>query len=108
VSDEPPQGEEPREAGAPAPITPGRSFALGCGGFVAFFVVALVLGMLLAPTGAPGMAAGALLVVLTFAAVIWSSDARGRAVLARVAVGFAIGAVLFGGCLVLLSNADFR
>ena len=32
----------------------------------------------------------------------------GRARLARFAVGFALAVVLFGGCLALLSNTDFR
>jgi hypothetical protein len=91
-----------------APISTGRSVALGCAGFVAFFVVALVLVMALAPTGTPGVVTGAALVVLTFAAMVWASDARGRAVLARVAVGAAAAAVVFGGCLVLLGQTDFR
>jgi hypothetical protein len=75
---------------------------------VAFFVVALIAGMFIASAGAVGAVVVAALALMTAVALVRGSDARTRAVLARLAVGFALGAVLFGGCLVLISNADFR
>ena len=92
----------------PSPISTGRSLALGCAGFGAFFLFAAVAGGLVASTGAAGAAAVALVAAVAVVGLLRGNDARGRAVLARLAVGFAAGAVLFGGCLVLVANADFR
>ena len=91
-----------------APISTGRSIALGCAGFLAFFLFAALAGGLIASTGGAGAVAVALVAVVAVAGLLRGGDARRRAVLARLALGFAAGAVLFGGCLVLVANADFR
>jgi hypothetical protein len=100
--------QEPVEP-APPPATrpPGNPIALGCGGFVSFFALALVVGMAAAAIGWLVLGLIAIGVGLAVQGVRRATPA-GRTDLARFAVGFAIAAVLFGGCIVLISNADFR
>jgi hypothetical protein len=93
------------DAGATRP--PGNALALGCGGFVSFFAAAFVVGVLAAQIQWGVLVPLAIAVALLVRGVRRATPA-GRTDLARFAVGFAAAAVLFGGCLVLISNADFR
>ena len=98
--------DDPTPPGTPPPST-GRSLALGCGGFLLFWVAFALLGSSFAssvPLGVTVLAG----VVVGAIVVFRGADAPRRALLARVAVGFAVAAVIFGGCLAIIANADFR
>ena len=90
-----------------APIGGGRSVALGCGGFLLFWVAFAVLGSAFAssvPVGVVVLVAAIVGVV----ALVRGGDQRRRAVMARLAIGFAVAAVIFGGCIVAISNTNFH
>ena len=98
MSDEPPP---------PAPRPPGSPIALGCGGFVSFFALALVVGLAATALGWLVLAPIAVGVVVAVRSLRAATPA-GRANAARFAVGFAVAAVIFGGCIVAIGQADFR
>lgn len=92
------------------PIGAARSTALGCAGFVGFFVFAGTVGGALGE-GAAGMVITLLAVGL---AILWGAkelrgaSAHTRAVAVRVAIGFVVGLLLFGGCLAVIANTNFH
>jgi hypothetical protein len=98
---------EPASPPSPKPLRTGRSVALGCGGFLLFYVAA---GITAAAIGAGGPFGIVVVVALVVGLVLLvrGADAATRAVLGRMAVGFAIAAVIFGGCIVALSNTSFH
>jgi hypothetical protein len=99
--------EATAEATTPPPIGPGRTFALGCGGFLLFWVAFGVLGSAFASSPAVG-AVMLVAVIVGVVALVRGGDRRTRAVMARLAVGFTIAAVIFGGCIALISGTNFH
>jgi len=93
-----------------ARIGTGQSIALGCGGFVAFFVLAAFL----AGAMSEGGAAAIVTLLGVVALLVWGvvkarrSDPHTRAVVVRLAIGFVVALLLFGGCLALIANANFH
>ena len=87
----------------PPPRAPGNPLALGCGGFVSFFALAALVGLLATAIGWAVLVPIAIGVAFLVQAVRGATPA-GRTGLARFAVGFGIAAVVFGGCLVLVAN----
>jgi len=95
-------------AASPAPpISGGRSVALGCGGFLLFWVAFAALGSAFA-SNVPFGAALLIAAVVAVVALVRGGDARQRAVMARLAIGFAVAAVIFGGCIVAISGTNFH
>jgi hypothetical protein len=85
-------------------LSPSAKFALGVVGFFGFYFV--VLGLVAGATlGGRGILILECVVVLAFVLWLWQSwSSDTRAVLAPMAVGFAVAFVLFGGCIALLSS----
>lgn len=92
------------------PIGAAKSTALGCAGFVGFFVLA---GTVAGAFGEGGAGMVVTLAAVGFAILWGAKQLRGagahtRAVAVRVAIGFVVGLLLFGGCLALLVNTNFH
>jgi hypothetical protein len=92
----------------PTPPSFASSVGLGCAGFIGFFVLAAIATPIALSAGpVPSIVLGVFF--LAFVAFLVKSATRHqRQRLARVAIGFAIAAVVFGGCLALIATADFR
>lgn len=93
----------------PAPIVSTmQSIGLGCLGFVGFFVLAAIVIPMSLGAGAVGGVVIALVLIVVAVGAFRSATPRGRAQLVRVAVGFGLALVVFGGCLAMLSGANFH
>ena len=109
----PPDAEAPPPADTPPPVPSGASggpggvatTAAGCGGVMLFYCVAILVAI--GPRNA--------MIAFPFAALALFGisiarirGAEGRALVVRVLIGVAIGALIFGGCLALITSGQWR
>ena len=86
----------------------GATLAAGCAGFIVFYIGAFALVIGMARADATGAAVVGALILIVAVTVVKNAGAGGRAILARVAVGVAVAALVFGGCLALVTGGKIR
>ena len=84
------------------------SVAAGCVGFLIFYLGGFALAIGGARAGKVGAAIVSLLILIVATFVVSSAGASGRPMLARVAIGIGVAALVFGGCLALLAGGKIR
>jgi hypothetical protein len=95
--------------GAPT-AAPGvvPSVAAGCAGFIVFYISGFALAIATARGGTIGAVFVGALILVVAATAVRSAPASSRPILARVAAGVAVAALVFGGCLALLAGGKIR
>ena len=100
----------PDEVPAGAPTRPGTvpTIAAGCAGFFAFYIGGMAVAIGSARGGGIGVGFVLALIVVVAATAYRNTTAGGRALLARMAIGIGVAALVFGGCLALVTGGKIR
>lgn len=97
--------DEPQAATRPGLVP---TVAAGCAGFLAFYIGGMALAIASARSGGIGLGVVLALIVALAVMVFRNTTAGGRPILARVALGIGVAALVFGGCLALVAGGKIR